>query len=64
MQDSDLLENKLLLRPDEAARVLRISKKSVYRRCKTGMLETAPYPPLRITVKSVKKYMNIEEKNA
>ena len=60
-QDSDLLENKLLLRPDEAARVLRISKKSVYRRCKNGDLEASSHPPLRITVKSIKKYMNIED---
>ena len=61
MNDKELLENKVVLRPDEVAQILRISKKSVYRLCKNCILIPHQHVPLRITVASVKKYLNIED---
>ncbi len=60
-QEKKLLEKKMLLRPDEAAKILRVSKKSIYRRCKAGLLKTASHNPLRITAKSVREYIGMEE---
>lgn len=58
-RDYELLEKRVLLRPDEAARILRVSKRSIYRRCLQGDLKVASSRPLRITAQSVKDYIGI-----
>ena len=58
-QDFELLEKKILLRPDEVAKILRVSKRSVYRRCLQGRLKIAAAQPIRITAQSVKNYIGI-----
>lgn len=40
MDSNKLLKRKVLLRPDEVAAILRISKSSIYRRIKKGELRS------------------------
>lgn len=55
--DRDMLNSRVLLRPDEVARVLRLSKKSVYRLARTGYLTSTQDSPVRYTARSVRMYI-------
>ncbi|MEG6550335.1 DNA-binding protein [Desulfocurvibacter africanus] len=59
-----LLESKLLLRVDEAAFVLNISESEVRNYVDEGRLEAHPEPPLRVTVKSVRRLAVVSKKLA
>lgn len=56
--DRDLLESKILLRPDEVSRILRVSIREVYRMVQRGDLEPAPKRrPVRISSESVRAWL-------
>ena len=53
--DRRLLETKILLRPDEAARILRISQRQVYYLCQSDKLKSVRIRrSLRVKTESVK----------
>ncbi len=55
LSDGKLLESKVILRPDEVARILRVTKRTVYNLCYDGTLDTIKVRGcLRIRSKSVK----------
>ncbi|WP_028574342.1 helix-turn-helix domain-containing protein [Desulfonatronovibrio hydrogenovorans] len=58
VSDKDLLSTRVLLRPDEVARILRLSKKSVYRLARTGQIKPTSDTPVRYTARSVRAYIN------
>jgi hypothetical protein len=52
--DRQILEAKALLTPEETAVILRIAKRTVYEKCKTGMLKSKTIGgSLRITSQSI-----------
>lgn len=55
--DRVLLQAKLLLRAEEAASVLGVSRMEVHRMVGRGELEGTEKRPLRITSASVRRYM-------
>jgi predicted DNA-binding transcriptional regulator AlpA len=54
--DGELLRHKLFLRLDEAARILRLSHRQVYRLLDDGQLDRLPDSPVRITSESIREY--------
>ena len=47
--------NKAVLRPDEVAEILNISKRQVYNKAKKGELPIASRKPLRLQTEPIKK---------
>jgi len=59
IDDQNILSRKLLLRPDEAADILRISRRIIYYMCEDGTLETIKIRgALRIKSESVRRLLN------
>ena len=54
-----LLENRVLLRPDEVAAVIGKSKETVYRLVRSGGLEAVKSGHLRITSESVRRHIGL-----
>jgi len=62
MNDRELLENKVVLRPDEVAQILRISKANVYKMVRQKKIRGIKVGrAIRIATRSVITYMGIEE---
>lgn len=60
MPDERLLEVKLLLRPDEVACLLSVSKSTVYRLCERGELETVRIRnTIRIKTESLRQFLEV-----
>lgn len=59
MKCSELLERKELLRPDEVAEILRVSRSQVYAMVNRGVLESASrrIGPVRIHSAGVKRLL-------
>lgn len=58
--DSKILETKLLLRPDEVARILSVSKMTVYRLCQRGELHAIRIRNnIRVKTDSVKAFLEM-----
>jgi excisionase family DNA binding protein len=58
----DTIEQKALLTVEEAAQMLRLSRKTTYRRIETGELEavhlgSGPKAPIRVPVDAIVAYM-------
>lgn len=59
LSDRQMLKIKALLRPDEAADILRVSKRSIYRMCDCGKLKTVRHrDTVRIRSESVRKILD------
>ena len=59
ISDQDILEKKVLLRPDEAARILGVSRRTIYYYCDQGILEAIKLRgPLRIKTESVRRLLD------
>lgn len=62
INDNDLLENKVILRPDEVAQILRVSKTNVYKLIRQNKIRGIKIGgAIRITTKNLVTYMGIEE---
>lgn len=57
ISDRELLDARIWLHPGEAARVLRVSKRSVYRLGERGVITATEDRPRRYSTKSIRKYM-------
>ena len=57
MTDIGVLHTKLLLRPDEAAAILRVSLSHVYAMIDEGLLASTGARPIRIKSQSVVKHL-------
>ena len=59
MTDRHILETRELLRPDEVAGILRVSKRTVYRLCADGELDcTHARRRLRVKTESIRKMIS------
>ena len=57
MTDIGVLQTKILLRPDEAAAILRVSLSRIYEMIEEGLLSTTGVRPKRIKSQSVIQYL-------
>lgn len=58
ISDERILQTKVFLRPDEVARILRISKRMVYYHCEMGTFECVKIGrTLRIKTESLKNLL-------
>lgn len=56
--DRKLIESKILLRPDEAAAILRVSRRTIYHLCDDGILDTVKIRgSLRIKTESIQRLL-------
>ena len=61
ISDQEILERKVLLRPDEAARILGVSRRTVYYYCEYGILDAIKLRgPLRIKAESIRRLLEQE----
>jgi predicted DNA-binding transcriptional regulator AlpA len=58
ISDRQLLDAKELLRPDEVADILRISKSQVYEMIASGALQTSSQRPVRVLSGSVRSHLS------
>lgn len=62
MTDKEILEKRELLRLDEAADILRVSKRTIYRRCASGELDSArSCGSLRVKTACIREIIEGEE---
>ncbi|MBW2607713.1 MAG: helix-turn-helix domain-containing protein [Deltaproteobacteria bacterium] len=60
--DSKILKDKILLRPDEVAQVLRVSKYSIYRLIKEDRIRSVKVGgSMRIFSESVKMFLDLAD---
>lgn len=59
LTDMGVLHTKILLRPDEAAAILRVSLSQVYEMVNEGYLEGTENRPKRIKSESVKHHLRV-----
>lgn len=58
VSDKWILEKKVLLRPDEAARILGVSRRTIYYYCEYGILDAIKLRgPLRVKSESIRRLL-------
>lgn len=58
VSDKWILEKKVLLRPDEAARMLGVSRRTIYYYCEYGILDAIKLRgPLRVKSESIRRLL-------